>query len=56
MLEQPLDGPHKDPKGTASVSTMAHGKQISYTVQSVPIEGPAQKIVGESSEETITPP
>lgn len=49
MLEVPLDGPHLDPKGTASVSTMAHGKQISYKVQSVPVEGPVQKIVGEEA-------
>lgn len=49
MLEEPLDrdGPRIDPKGTASVSTMAHGKEISYKVQSVPVEGPMQKIVGD---------
>lgn len=49
MLEESLDpeGPRIDLKGTASVSQMAHGTQISYKVQSVPAEGPVQKIIGD---------
>lgn len=36
--ETPLDGPHVNLKGTASVSQAAHGQLLEYQVQSVPVE------------------
>ncbi|KAL1502401.1 hypothetical protein ABEB36_007547 [Hypothenemus hampei] len=35
----PLDGPHVDLTGTASVQTEFNGKGLAYKIQSVPIEG-----------------
>lgn len=43
----PLDGPHIDLMGTASVSNSAHGTQLKYKVVSVPVPGPVGKIVNE---------
>lgn len=42
---QPLDGPHVDLEGTAVVHTAAHGTDLKYKIQSIPVEGESPKIV-----------
>ncbi|KAB0791779.1 hypothetical protein PPYR_03579 [Photinus pyralis] len=37
MEAVPLEGPKVDPKGTASVSSTAHGSQLRYRVASIPV-------------------
>jgi len=50
MEAVPLDGPHVDLTGTASVEAAAHGTHVAYKVQSVPVEGPVSKVVAENSD------
>ncbi|XP_076256307.1 uncharacterized protein LOC143193800 [Rhynchophorus ferrugineus] len=47
MEAVPLDGPHVDLSGTASVQSAAHGTHVAYKVQSIPIEGPISKVIGD---------
>ncbi|XP_030752933.1 uncharacterized protein LOC115879993 [Sitophilus oryzae] len=45
MEAVPLDGPHVDLAGTASVNSAAHGSHLAYRIQSIPVEGPVSKVV-----------
>lgn len=49
METVPLAGPHVDLTGTASVQSAAHGSHLAYKVQSVPVEGPISKVVGDNN-------
>ncbi|XP_066149107.1 uncharacterized protein Cpr51A [Euwallacea fornicatus] len=53
MEAVPLDGPHVNLAGTASVDAAAHGTHLSYKIQSVPIEGALSKVVGNGQDNVV---